>query len=99
MNIETVAVYSEADRESLHTVMADEAYCIGPHAAAESYLKKTNIIATALKTGCDAIHPGYGFLAENAEFARFVKITVSCSLARLQMPSIKWVTKQWQGIQ
>ncbi|GAK05467.1 LOW QUALITY PROTEIN: biotin carboxylase of acetyl-CoA carboxylase [Geomicrobium sp. JCM 19037] len=74
MNIETVAVYSEADRESLHTVMADEAYCIGPHAAAESYLKKTNIIATALKTGCDAIHPGYGFLAENAEFARFVKI-------------------------
>ncbi|GAK11791.1 LOW QUALITY PROTEIN: biotin carboxylase of acetyl-CoA carboxylase [Geomicrobium sp. JCM 19039] len=69
MNIETVAVYSEADRESLHTVMADEAIVLVPHAAAESYLKKTNIIATALKTGCDAIHPGYGFLAENAEFA------------------------------
>ncbi|GAK01022.1 LOW QUALITY PROTEIN: biotin carboxylase of acetyl-CoA carboxylase [Geomicrobium sp. JCM 19055] len=69
LDIETVAVYSEPDANHLHVVMADEAYCIGPSTATESYLKKTNIIATALKTGCDAIHPGYGFLAENAEFA------------------------------
>ncbi|WP_240374792.1 acetyl-CoA carboxylase biotin carboxylase subunit [Bacillus piscicola] len=69
MGIETVAVYSEADREALHVMMADEAYCIGPPSSADSYLKKTNLIATALKTGADAIHPGYGFLAENAEFA------------------------------
>ncbi|MFB5661325.1 acetyl-CoA carboxylase biotin carboxylase subunit [Alteribacillus sp. HJP-4] len=69
MDIETVAVYSEADREALHVLMADEAYCIGPNSSAESYLKKTNLISTALKTGSEAVHPGYGFLAENAEFA------------------------------
>ncbi|MDQ0298762.1 acetyl-CoA carboxylase biotin carboxylase subunit [Salibacterium salarium] len=69
LGIETVAVHSEADREALHVLMADEAYCVGPHSSAESYLKKTNLIATALKTGADAVHPGYGFLSENAEFA------------------------------
>ncbi|MFC5712572.1 acetyl-CoA carboxylase biotin carboxylase subunit [Thalassorhabdus alkalitolerans] len=69
LGIETVAVHSEADKEALHVLMADEAYCIGPHSSAESYLKKTNLVATALKTGAEAIHPGYGFLAENAEFA------------------------------
>ncbi|WP_158736033.1 acetyl-CoA carboxylase biotin carboxylase subunit [Alteribacillus sp. YIM 98480] len=69
LGIETVAVHSEADREALHVLMADEAYCVGPNSSAESYLKKTNLISTALKTGADAVHPGYGFLAENAEFA------------------------------
>ncbi len=69
LGIETVAVHSEADREALHVLMADEAYCVGPSSSAESYLKKTNLISTALKTGADAVHPGYGFLAENAEFA------------------------------
>ncbi|SDI37415.1 biotin carboxylase /acetyl-CoA carboxylase carboxyltransferase subunit alpha [Alteribacillus persepolensis] len=69
LGIETVAVHSEADKEALHVLMADEAYCVGPNASTESYLKKTNLIATALKTGADAIHPGYGFLSENAEFA------------------------------
>ncbi len=69
MGIKTVAVYSEADRESMHTMFADEAVCIGPAAGSESYLKVTNIISAASVTGAEAIHPGYGFLAENAEFS------------------------------
>ncbi len=69
MGIPTVAVYSEADRDSLHTVFADEAVCIGPPSSMESYLKIPSIIAAAQVTGADAIHPGYGFLAENAEFS------------------------------
>ncbi len=69
MDIETVAVYSEADRYALHTMMADESVPIGPAVSSESYLKIENIIETAKFTGCDAIHPGYGFLAENAKFA------------------------------
>jgi acetyl-CoA carboxylase biotin carboxylase subunit len=69
MGIQTVAVYSEADRESLHVRFADDDVCIGPAPARESYLKIPRIIAAAQITGADAIHPGYGFLAENAEFA------------------------------
>ena len=69
MEIETVAVYSEADREALHVQIADEAYCIGPNDFKDSYLNMANIISAAKLTGCDAIHPGYGFLAENADFA------------------------------
>jgi acetyl-CoA carboxylase biotin carboxylase subunit len=69
LDIETVAVYSEADRESLHVRFADDDVCIGPAPARESYLKIPRIIAAAEITGADAIHPGYGFLAENAEFA------------------------------
>ncbi len=69
MGIQTVAVYSEADRESLHVRFADDDVCIGPAPARESYLNIPRIIAAAEITGADAIHPGYGFLAENAEFA------------------------------
>jgi acetyl-CoA carboxylase biotin carboxylase subunit len=69
LGIQTVAVYSEADRESLHVRFADDDVCIGPPSARESYLKIPRIIAAAEITGADAIHPGYGFLAENAEFA------------------------------
>lgn len=69
LNIETVAVYSEADREALHVQMADESYCIGPKQSKDSYLNFSNIISVANLTGCDGIHPGYGFLAENASFA------------------------------
>lgn len=69
LGISTVAVYSEADREALHVRLADEAYCIGPASSQESYLKYTNILSVATLTEVDAIHPGYGFLAENANFA------------------------------
>ncbi len=69
LGIQTVAVYSEADRESLHVRFADDDVCIGPAPARESYLRIPRIIAAAEITGADAIHPGYGFLAENAEFA------------------------------
>ena len=69
MGIKTVAVYSTADAESLHVRFADEAVCIGPAPSAESYLKMSNIIAAAEITNADAIHPGYGFLSENAKFS------------------------------
>src|SRR5918998_306275 len=69
LGIQTVAVYSEADRESLHVRFADDDVCIGPPPARESYLNIPRLIAAAEITGADAIHPGYGFLAENAEFA------------------------------
>jgi len=69
MGLETVAVYSTADRDSLHVRFADEAVCIGPPAGRDSYLRFDRIIAAAEVTGADAIHPGYGFLAENADFS------------------------------
>jgi acetyl-CoA carboxylase biotin carboxylase subunit len=69
LGIKTVAVYSEADRDSLHVTFADEAVCIGPASSKESYLKIPSIISAAHVTGADAIHPGYGFLAENAYFS------------------------------
>jgi acetyl-CoA carboxylase biotin carboxylase subunit len=77
MGVRTVAVYSEADAESLHVQMADEAVCIGPASSAESYLKVSNIISAAEVCDVDAIHPGYGFLAENAHFA---EICESCNI-------------------
>lgn len=69
MNIETVAVFSEADRDALHVREADQAVCIGPNPSAKSYLNIPNILSAAELTGVDAIHPGYGFLSENARFA------------------------------
>jgi acetyl-CoA carboxylase biotin carboxylase subunit len=69
LGVATVAIFSEADRDSMHVRQADEAFCVGPGPAARSYLNIPNIISTALITGCDALHPGYGFLAENARFA------------------------------
>jgi acetyl-CoA carboxylase biotin carboxylase subunit len=72
MGIQTVAVYSEADRNSLHVIQADEAICIGPPPSAQSYLRGDEIINVCKQTGAEAIHPGYGFLSENAAFARKV---------------------------
>ncbi len=74
MGIKTVAVHSTADAEAMHVRLADQAVCIGPPAAADSYLNIPNIIAAAEVTGADAIHPGYGFLSENARFAEIVEL-------------------------
>src|ERR1035437_1505414 len=68
MGIKTVAVYSDADRDAMHVEMADEAVCIGPAPSKESYLCMDKIIAACKETGAEAVHPGYGFLSENAEF-------------------------------
>jgi acetyl-CoA carboxylase biotin carboxylase subunit len=73
MGIKTVAVFSEADRNALHVRYADEAVCIGPAPSSQSYLSGEKIIAACIKTGAQGIHPGYGFLSENAAFARMVK--------------------------
>ena len=77
IGVKTVAVYSEADRDSLHVRFADESVCIGPAPAQQSYLDPKRIITAAEITDADAIHPGYGFLAENAEFAEICR---SCDI-------------------
>lgn len=88
LGIATVAVYSEADKDALHVEMADEAHCIGPAKAAESYLQVQRVLDVALATGADAVHPGYGFLSENAEFA-----------ATLSKHNIKWIGPSPQSIE
>ena len=82
MGIKTVAVYSEADREALHTQLADEAVCIGPAAAAESYLSAERILSACMATGAQAIHPGFGFLSENSRFAEM------CAKCHITSPEV-----------
>ena len=77
MGIETVAVYSEADRDALHTQLADEAICIGPAPSSQSYLNMQQIISATIVSGADAIHPGFGFLSENS---KFVKLCEECNI-------------------
>ncbi|WP_182199510.1 acetyl-CoA carboxylase biotin carboxylase subunit [Paraliobacillus salinarum] len=77
LGIETVAIFSEADQEALHVQLADESYCVGPRFSKDSYLNFTNIMSVATLTEVDAIHPGYGFLAENADFA---EICAKCNI-------------------
>lgn len=89
MGIGTVAVYSEADREAYHVKLADEAYCIGPTASKDSYLNMTNLISVASHVEADAIHPGYGFLAENANFA---ELCAACDITFIG-PDAEAITK------
>ncbi|SDL95292.1 acetyl-CoA carboxylase biotin carboxylase subunit [Bacillus sp. OK048] len=89
MGIKTVAVYSEADKESLHAKLADESFCIGPTASKDSYLNMANLMSAAVLLNVDAIHPGYGFLAENADFA---ELCTSCNIAFIG-PDAEAITK------
>lgn len=98
MGISTVAVYSQADEDALHVQLADEAYCIGPKLSKESYLNFANVISVATLTGADAIHPGYGFLAENADFAEICNACnikfVGPSAEAIQKMGIKDIAKE-----
>lgn len=78
MDIETVAVYSTADESALHTQLATSSVCIGPAKASDSYLNMQNILSAALNTGCDAIHPGFGFLSENSDFGTSLQSVRTC---------------------
>ena len=95
LGVESVAVYSEADVDSMHVQLADEAVCIGPGPSKDSYLKPDRIMAAAEITGADAIHPGYGFLSENA---RFVEICESCQIKFIG-PSADVIRKMGDKIQ
>ncbi|MEG0153669.1 MAG: biotin carboxylase N-terminal domain-containing protein, partial [Cellulosilyticaceae bacterium] len=70
LGIQTVAIYSEGDRDALHTQLADEAVCVGAPSSKDSYLNITNILSACILTGCEGIHPGFGFLSENPKFAK-----------------------------
>ncbi|GJM78004.1 acetyl-CoA carboxylase biotin carboxylase subunit [Paenibacillus sp. HMSSN-139] len=93
LGISTVAVYSEADKDSLHVRLADEAYCIGPTLSKDSYLNLTNLMSVATLTECDAIHPGYGFLAENATSRKFAAPATLRLSALLRKRSPAWGDK------
>lgn len=91
MGIKTVAVYSEADRDSLHTLLADEAICIGPAASTQSYLNMERILSATVAMKAEAIHPGFGFLSENARFAgALVRNATSHSSDRPRRSSTRW---------
>ena len=97
MGIPTVAVFSEVDRTALHTRYSDEAYCIGPPPARESYLDIDKIIDVAIKSGAQAIHPGYGFLAENPLFAeRCERRSDQAYRPFSHTPCGPWAQKRWR---
>ena len=92
LGIQTVAIYSEGDKDALHTQIADEAYCVGPTQSKDSYLNIPNILSIATSTGCDGIHPGYGFLAENGDFAEL------CEACQLKFIGPSYESIQKMGI-
>lgn len=92
LRLQTVAIYSEGDKDALHTQIADEAYCVGPTQSKDSYLNIPNILSIATSTGCDAVHPGYGFLAENGDFAEL------CEACQLQFIGPSYESIQKMGI-
>lgn len=92
LGLHTVAIYSEGDKEALHTQIADEAYCVGPTQSKDSYLNIPNILSIATSTGCDAVHPGYGFLAENGDFAEL------CEACQLKFVGPSYESIQKMGI-
>ncbi|MCU5746347.1 acetyl-CoA carboxylase biotin carboxylase subunit [Staphylococcus sp. SQ8-PEA] len=98
LGIQTVAIYSEGDKDALHTQIADEAYCVGPTQSKDSYLNIPNILSIATSTGCDGIHPGYGFLAENGDFAELCEACqlhfIGPSFESIQKMGIKDVAKE-----
>lgn len=98
LGIASVAVYSEADSKALHVRYADEAYCIGPAASSDSYLRQDKILEVCKKTGAQAVHPGYGFLSENASFARLLKenniILIGPSPEAMEIMGSKIASKQ-----
>ncbi|MCQ9299866.1 acetyl-CoA carboxylase biotin carboxylase subunit [Staphylococcus hyicus] len=98
LGIQTVAIYSEGDKEALHTQLADEAYCVGPKQSKDSYLNIPNILSIATSTGCDAFHPGYGFLAENGDFAELCEAVqlkfIGPSYKAIQKMGIKDIAKE-----
>ncbi|QDW98738.1 acetyl-CoA carboxylase biotin carboxylase subunit [Staphylococcus agnetis] len=98
LGIQTVAIYSEGDKDALHTQLADEAYCVGPKQSKDSYLNIPNILSIATSTGCDAIHPGYGFLAENGDFAELCEAVqlkfIGPSYKSIQKMGIKDIAKE-----
>lgn len=93
MGIETVAVHSTADADAMHVRLADHAVCIGPPPATDSYLNIANIISAAEIAQCDAIHPGYGFLSENAKFATSSKRMTSSGSVPSPSISARWATR------
>ncbi|PTH96440.1 acetyl-CoA carboxylase biotin carboxylase subunit [Staphylococcus shinii] len=98
LGLQTVAIYSEGDKDALHTQIADEAYCVGPTQSKDSYLNIPNILSIATSTGCDGIHPGYGFLAENGDFAELCDACqlkfIGPSFDSIQKMGIKDVAKE-----
>lgn len=93
LGIPTVAVYSDADRDAMHVRMADEAVHIGPSPSSQSYIVIENILAAIRRTGADAVHPGYGFLSENAAFAEALEKDGVTFIARRSGRSRRWGTR------